>query len=244
MSWSERGTLPRHVAIIMDGNGRWAERRGLPRAAGHEAGADAVRAAVRAARTAGIECLTLYAFSAQNWARPVAEVGALMRLLARFLGEEREELMRRQIRLVVVGRAGALPGPVRAALDEVVRATAANRGMTLCLALSYGAREALVDAVRAIVDAVQAGELARDGIAEQTIAAALDTAALPPVDLVIRTSGERRLSNFFLWEVAYAELYFCSCLWPDFDARELGAALRDYARRHRRFGALAPARVA
>ena len=230
---------PRHLAIIMDGNGRWAEQRRQPRSAGHRAGADAVRTIVRAARQLRIECLTLYAFSEQNWARPVVEVNALMGLLAKFLQGEREELMAQGIRLVTIGRSAALPIVVRDALETVVRDTAHHTGMILCLALSYGGREAMVDAVRVIVDAVQAGELAACDIREATLSAALDSAPLPPVDLVIRTSGEQRLSNFLLWESAYAELVFCPCLWPDFGARELEAALAEFARRDRRFGGVA-----
>jgi undecaprenyl diphosphate synthase len=229
---------PRHVAIIMDGNGRWAEARRLMRGDGHRQGASAVRRVVRAARRRGIGFLTLYAFSMQNWGRPTAEVSGLMRLLADFLREERQELMRTGIRLVAIGRIGGLPPEVRDALTELIRATADNTAMTLCLALSYGAREALVDAVRTIVDAVQGGELAADGIAEHTVSAALDGGMLPPVDLLIRTAGEQRLSNFLLWESAYAELRFVRKRWPDFGAADLAAALRWFARRQRRFGCL------
>ncbi len=228
--------MPRHVAIIMDGNGRWAISRGLPRGAGHLAGVDSVRRTVRTARARGIECLTLYAFSAQNWARPSGEVNELMRLLGTFITDERDELQRTAIRLVTIGRTHALPEPLRGPLTALVRDTANNSGMTLCLALSYGGREAITDAVRAIVDAVQSGDLAADAIAEHTIAAALDTWQLPPVDLVIRTSGEQRLSNFLPWESAYAELVFTPRMWPDFDEAELTAALEEYERRDRRFG--------
>jgi undecaprenyl diphosphate synthase len=230
----------RHVAIIMDGNGRWAEERGLARSAGHRAGAEAVRAVVRAARRMNLPCLTLYAFSEQNWARPVVEIGALMRLLAQFLEEERAELMARGVRLVTIGRTTALPIAVRDALTAVVHDTAANREMTLCLALSYGGRESLVGAVRALVDAVQAGELAADAIEEETISIALDTSILPPVDLIVRTSGEQRLSNFLLWECAYAELLFCDKLWPDFGEDDLADAIERFGRRERRYGALPP----
>lgn len=225
----------------MDGNGRWAEGRSLARTDGHREGASAVRRVVRAARRRGIEYLTLYAFSLQNWGRPSTEVGELMRLLATFLRDEREDLMRRGIRLVTIGRIHALPDSLRVALAELVQATSSNRGMTLCLALSYGAREAIVDAVRTIVDAVQLGELASENIGEQTIDAALD-GGLPPVDLLIRTSGEQRLSNFLLWESAYAELCFVQKRWPDFMASDLGAALRWYAGRDRRFGLVASVR--
>jgi undecaprenyl diphosphate synthase len=234
---------PRHVAIIMDGNGRWAEERRLPRSAGHRAGADAVRAVVRAARRLELPCLTLYAFSEQNWARPAAEIEELMRLLAQFLVDERAELMARGIRLVTIGRTAALPTVVRDLLEDVMRETAGNGAMTLCLALSYGARESLVAAVRSIVEAVQAGELAAEAIEEQTVSIALDTTLLPPVDLVVRTSGEQRLSNFLLWESAYAELMFCKKRWPDFGAADLAAAVEKFGRRERRYGALPPRRA-
>jgi undecaprenyl diphosphate synthase len=229
---------PRHVAIIMDGNGRWAERRRMVRSDGHRQGARAVRRVVRAARRRGIEFLTLYAFSIQNWKRPPGEVDQLMRLLAEFLCAVRDELVRNDIRLVAIGRLQALPSIVRSLLEETVQVTAGNRTMTLCLALSYGGRESLVDAVRTIVDAVQCGELASESIGEQTVCSALDSGALPPVDLIIRTSGEQRLSNFLLWESAYAELHFIRKRWPDFKAADLTAALRWYARRDRRFGLL------
>jgi undecaprenyl diphosphate synthase len=237
MNGSQR--LPRHVAIIMDGNGRWAERQGLPRAAGHARGADAVRAVVRAARERGLECLTLYAFSAQNWRRPPEEIEALMQLLAHYLVEERAELLRRNIRLTAIGALHTLPPAVRALLETLQRDTAANDGMTLCLALSYGGRESLVEAMRLIVDAVQAGELPAERIDESALSAALATHELPSLDLVIRTSGEKRLSNFLLWEAAYAELYFTDQLWPDFGRADLDEALHAYAERNRRFGALA-----
>jgi undecaprenyl diphosphate synthase len=228
---------PRHVAIIMDGNGRWAERRRMPRAEGHRLGARAVRRVVRAARHRGIQVLTLYAFSIQNWSRPPAEVEGLMWLLAEFLRATRDELVSNDIRLVAIGRLSALPPLVREPLEALVRATAGNRAMTLCLALSYGGREALVDAVRTIVEAVQCGELASESIGEHTVSSALDGGdVLPPVDLVIRTSGEQRLSNFLLWESAYAELRFVRKRWPDFKAADLTSALRWYARRDRRFG--------
>jgi undecaprenyl diphosphate synthase len=242
MNGSER--LPRHVAIIMDGNGRWAERQGLPRAVGHARGADAVRAVVRAARERGLECLTLYAFSAQNWRRPPAEVEGLMQLLGRYLVEERHEILGRDIRLTAIGALHTLPPSVRELLEALQRDSADNRGMTLCLALSYGGREALVEATRVIVEAVQAGELPAERIDESTLAAALATHTLPPPDLVIRTSGEKRLSNFLLWEIAYAELYFTERLWPDFGRADLDEALRAYAQRNRRYGGLPDERAA
>jgi undecaprenyl diphosphate synthase len=230
--------LPEHVAIIMDGNGRWASARGGARADGHRQGAEAVRRVVRAAREIGIPCLTLYAFSAQNWQRPPAEVTALMRLLHRFVIDERAELDARGIRLTTIGDEARLPAFVRGPLTALAEATRANRGMTLCLALSYGGRESIVRAARQLARAAVGGRLAPEAIDEAQVARALDTRALPPLDLVIRTSGEQRLSNFMLWEAAYAELYFTDVMWPDFGREHFEAALAAYARRERRFGRL------
>jgi len=231
--------LPDHVAIIMDGNGRWAAAHGGARPDGHREGAEAVRRTVRAARELGIRHLTLYAFSAQNWERPAAEVAGLMRLLVRFVHEERAELAARGIRLTAIGDLERLPAFVRGPLSALIEATRANRGMTLCLALSYGARESLVRAAQRLAQAAVAGRLRPESISESDVARALDTRALPPPDLVIRTSGEQRLSNFLLWEAAYAELYFTDVMWPDFGREELEAALAAFARRQRRFGRLA-----
>jgi undecaprenyl diphosphate synthase len=230
--------LPRHVGIIMDGNGRWAAARGGARSDGHRQGAEAVRRTVRAAREVGIPYLTLYAFSQQNWQRPAREVADLMRLLRRFVLEERAELAARGIRLVTIGDAARLPAFVRAPLAALTDATRANRGMTLCLALSYGGRESIVRAARRLAAAVAAGRLRPDAIGESDVALALETRALPPPDLIIRTSGEQRLSNFLLWEAAYAELYFTDVMWPDFGRADLEAALAAYAARERRFGKL------
>jgi undecaprenyl diphosphate synthase len=230
--------LPQHVAIIMDGNGRWAERRGLARGAGHRAGAEAVRRVVRGARELGIPALTLYAFSAQNWQRPPAEVGELMRLLRTFLVDECAELVARGIRLTTIGDQARLPRLVRAALAVVKQRTRRNRAMTLCLALSYGAREAIIAAARALAVAAARAGLPPGAIDDASFAGALDTRDLPPLDLLIRTSGERRLSNFLLWEAAYAELHFTDVLWPDFTRADLDAALADFAARQRRFGRL------
>jgi len=230
---------PRHVAIIMDGNGRWATRRGLPRSEGHRFGAAAVRRVVRAAQQLGVEALTLYAFSAQNWARPRDEVAHLMHLLASFALEERTELLTGRIRVLTMGDLRRLPTPARLSLRALELASAKNRGMTLCLALSYGGREALTSAARALVSEAAAGRLRPEQVTEGRLGAALTTAVnppLPPLDLVIRTSGEQRLSNFMLWEAAFAELYFTPTLWPDFDRTDLEAALASYAERHRRFG--------
>jgi undecaprenyl diphosphate synthase len=229
-------SLPRHVAIIMDGNGRWAAGRGLPRSAGHERGADAVRRVVTAARELGLPALTLYAFSAQNWGRPGTEVKHLMRLLRMFILNERTELMDNGIRLRSIGDRDRLPAVVRLPLAALERATAQNREMTLCLALSYGGRESILAAARRLAEAQAAGRLGRDGITEAAFEGALATADLPPLDLVIRTSGEQRLSNFLLWEAAYAELYFTPVLWPDFGRADLEAALADFSQRQRRYG--------
>jgi undecaprenyl diphosphate synthase len=222
--------LPRHVAIIMDGNGRWAEARGLPRVAGHREGSEAVRAVTRAARRIGIEALTLYAFSSENWARPDEEVGALMELLAEFLESERAEMMENGIRLSAIGDLERLPASVQEKLAAVRAETAGNRGMTLTLALSYGGRQELVQAARRAAAAKGARLEAED------LEAALYTAGLPELDLLVRTSGERRISNFLLWQCAYAELLFTEILWPDFREAELAAAIEDYQARERRFG--------
>ncbi len=229
--------LPRHVAIIMDGNGRWAQRRGLPRHHGHRAGVQAVRRVVRHARSLGIEALTLFAFSAQNWRRPRVEVAALMGLLARFARRERRELVAQGIRVVVAGDTAPLPAHARRALDALVRATSQCGDMTLCLAINYGGREDILRAARAVARAAARGELDPEAIDAGTFARYLWTSVVPcPPDLVIRTSGEQRLSNFTLWDAAWAEFCFCDVLWPDFDEEQLEAALRDFARRQRRYG--------
>jgi undecaprenyl diphosphate synthase len=228
--------LPRHVAIIMDGNGRWAQAHGLPRVEGHREGAKAVREVVRAAREAGLRALTLYAFSAQNWQRPPEEIATLMQLLRDYVIEERPEIMENGIRLVAIGEVDRLPAFAKEPLDALVRDSADNRGMTLCLALSYGGRESIVSAVRSLSRAVVEGSLAPDQINEETFAAALQTGGLPQLDLLIRTSGEERLSNFLLWEAAYAELYFTDTYWPAFGKAELYLALESFRGRERRFG--------
>jgi undecaprenyl diphosphate synthase len=220
--------LPRHVAVIMDGNGRWAQARGLPRVAGHREGAEAVRAIVRTARRIGLPALTLYAFSMQNWARPAEEVAALMQLLAEFLVSERGEMRENAIRLNAVGELTRLPAPVRSQLEAVMAETRGNGGMILTLALSYGAREEIVAAARA---ACAAGP-----IDEASLEANLWTRGLPELDLLVRTSGERRISNFLLWQAAYAELYFTDLLFPDFRDEAFLEALADYQGRERRFG--------
>ncbi|MFO0973488.1 MAG: polyprenyl diphosphate synthase [Phycisphaerae bacterium] len=228
--------LPRHVAIIMDGNGRWAQRRGWPRVRGHEAGAANVREIVRFCARLGIECLTLYSFSSENWRRPADEVGFLMDLYVRYLIRERDEILSNDIRLVQIGRRAGLPEPVLRELDRTVELSARNPGMTLCLAINYGARAELVDACQKLARRAAAGELAADEIDEQAISDALDTRGLPDPDLLIRTAGEMRISNFLLWQISYAELHVAAECWPDFSVDCLAAALRDFAGRRRRFG--------
>jgi undecaprenyl diphosphate synthase len=228
--------LPRHIGIIMDGNGRWAQLRDQPRIEGHRVGAESVRDITRAARELGVEALTLYAFSVQNWARPGDEVAALMDLLRDYLRDERPEIMDNQIRLHAIGDLDMLPPSVRAPLDALRADSAGHRGMTLTLALSYGGRESLAAAARALAAAVARGELTADAIDVDRFAAALPTRGLPPVDLLIRTSGEQRISNFLLWESAYAELMFVDVMWPDFRRRHLYECLDAYGRRERRFG--------
>jgi len=228
--------VPRHVAVIMDGNGRWATEQGLPRVKGHEAGADTVRAIVRACGERGIEALTLYSFSTENWGRPGDEVEALMALLARFLMDERDELMLNKVRLRGIGELERLPKTVRMLLDQATRITADNDGLLLTLALSYGSRAEITDAVRRIAGEVARGELSPEDIDESCITKRLYTAGVPDPDLLVRTSGEMRLSNFLLWQLAYSELYVTEVFWPDFREPHLDEALAVYARRQRRFG--------
>jgi undecaprenyl diphosphate synthase len=228
--------LPRHVAIIMDGNGRWAKKRGLPRVKGHEAGAENVREIVTHSARLGLHCLTLYSFSTENWNRPLDEISHLMNLYVRYLIKERQEIMDNDIRLVQIGRRSGLPEEVLRELDETASVSKGNRGMTLCLALNYSSRVELTDAVQTIARRVASGELSADQIDEVTISGALYTAGLPDPDLLIRTAGEMRVSNFLLWQISYAELYVTETLWPDFHRPDLNAAITAYARRERRFG--------
>ena len=228
--------VPRHVAVIMDGNGRWATERGLPRTRGHEEGAESVRAIVRACGELGIDALTLYSFSTENWARPEDEVEALMALLAAYLLNERGELMQNRVRLRGIGQLDRLPEQVRSLLTEAERLTADNDGLLLTLALSYGSRAEIVDAVRKIADEVQAGQLSPEELDEAAITNRLYTAGTPDPDLLVRTSGEMRLSNFLLWQLAYTELYVTDVYWPDFRRPELEAAISSFGRRKRRFG--------
>jgi undecaprenyl diphosphate synthase len=228
--------LPRHLGIIMDGNGRWAQRQGRDRLDGHRVGADSVRDITRASRELGIEALTLYAFSSQNWQRPLEEVTGLMELLRDYLLGERAEILDNSIRLEAIGDVEKLPPRVKEPLDELRAASAANRGMTLTLALSYGGRESIARAVRAAVRDAAAGKLSPDDVDVDRFSAYLPTHQLPPLDLLIRTSGEQRISNFMLWELAYAELMFCDVLWPEFRRAHLYDCLDRYAGRERRFG--------
>ncbi len=228
--------MPRHVAIIMDGNGRWAKRRFLPRVAGHRAGAEAVRVTVKAAADMGLRALTLYAFSSENWRRSAEEVTALMGLLRLYLRKEVAELNRNGIRLRTIGDISALEGDLIGLVRDGVELTKNNRRLDFVLALNYGAQDEMLRAVRGIAAQVQAGTLDPGAIDQATIEARLDTHDLPPLDLLIRTSGERRLSNFLLWQAAYAELLFVATLWPDFDGNALAAAIADFGTRERRFG--------
>jgi undecaprenyl diphosphate synthase len=230
--------LPRHVAIIMDGNGRWAAKRKLPRIAGHKAGADAVRRVARAARDMGIGCLTLYAFSSENWKRPEQEIADLTALLKHFIANDLDEFHANNVRLRVIGDYHAFEDSAVKMVDEALARTAGNDGSTLVIALNYGSQNELVRAAQAVARRVAAGELEADDISGDVLAAELDTAELPPLDLLIRTSGEQRLSNFLLWQAAYAELYFTDMLWPDFDTDALALACTTFAGRQRRYGGL------
>lgn len=231
--------LPRHVAVIMDGNGRWARNRFLPRVAGHRAGAESVRSITEACARLGVEALTLYAFSVENWKRPAAEVGTLWDLLRRYLRQELAELKKHNIRLGAVGRIDQLPDDVQAELDYAILETAACSGMRLNLALNYGGRSEIVDAVNSLLErARNTGDF--EPVDEQTISDALYTRGLPDPDLLIRTSGELRVSNFLLWQIAYTEIFVTEKYWPDFRAADLLEAFIDYQKRERRFGGLSP----
>ena len=237
----DAGRIPAHIAVIMDGNGRWANRRRLPRVAGHKAGVEPVRTTVETCARLGVQSLTLYAFSKENWKRPAAEVETLWRLLHYAIGREVPRLMDNNIQLRAIGRIDALPDRVRKELGEAVEATRGNTGMVLNLAINYGARSEIVDAVnRAIAEARSSGSIANLTIDEDTIDRHLDTAGQPDPDLLIRTSGEMRISNFLLWQIAYAELYVTDICWPDFDRCALLQAIAAYQQRDRRFGGLRP----
>jgi len=228
--------LPKHVAIIMDGNGRWAKKRRMNRVRGHQKGAEAVRKIVRASREIGIRWLTLYAFSEENWRRPKVEISALMNLLKRFLKSELKEMQENGIRLQCIGRTEKLPEETRKILFETIEKTNSNRGMVLTLALSYGGRQEILDSVREIATKIERDGMTADKITEQLISDSLYTAGMPDPDLLIRTSGEYRISNFLLWQIAYTEIYVTSTLWPDFSKDEYLAAIQDFQKRERRFG--------
>jgi undecaprenyl diphosphate synthase len=230
--------LPRHIAMIMDGNGRWARERGLERIEGHVRGAETVRRVVEECCRLGLGQLTLYSFSSENWKRPQREVDFLMALLKQYLVDERPEIMQQNIRFRVIGRRRDLSPEVVAEIEETERLSAGNTGLTLALAVNYGSRAEIVDAVRAIAERVKRGELDPAGIDETTVSDSLYTAGMPDPDLLIRTAGEMRVSNYLLWQISYAELWVTPVCWPDFTTEVFHAALRDYAARERRFGGL------
>jgi undecaprenyl diphosphate synthase len=228
--------LPRHVAIVMDGNGRWAAARGQPRAAGHKAGIEPVRMAIKECARLGIEALTVFAFSSENWRRPPEEISSLMGLFVEALDREVGQLHENRVRVRFVGNRRQLAVRLQAQIAEAEALTAANTGLKLQVAVSYGGRWDLVEACRALARECALGSIRTEDITEERLGAALQLAGLPEPDLFIRTGGERRISNFLLWDLAYTELYFCDCLWPDFDAGEFAAALEFFAARERRFG--------
>jgi undecaprenyl diphosphate synthase len=230
--------LPRHIAVIMDGNGRWAQERGKQRIHGHLEGVKSVRRTIEECCRLGLEQLTLYCFSTENWKRPAEEINFLMTLLKEYLIKERTEIMEQNIRFTVIGRREGLPDFVQAEMDENIRVSSANTGMTLCLAINYSGRTEIVDAVRTLAAAVRAGTLQAEAIDEQAIDDALYTKGMPEPDLLIRTAGEMRISNFLLWQISYAELWVTEKCWPDFDEGALHQALHDFGRRERRFGGL------
>src|SRR3954454_14468170 len=236
LSPEAKAGLPRHVAVIMDGNGRWARQRHLPRIEGHRAGADSARVVIRAAGELGIKYLTLYAFSVENWNRPKEEVDALMKYLVHYLKTETSELNKNNVRLEVIGQVYRLPENVQEHLQKTRATLSKNNGLTLIMALSYGGRTEIVDAVRSIAKKVKSGELDPPDITEQVFSQHLYTRNLPDPDLLIRTSGEMRVSNFLLWQISYTELVVTSTLWPDFRKPQLIAALEEYTTRRRRFG--------
>jgi undecaprenyl diphosphate synthase len=228
--------LPRHIAVIMDGNGRWAKRRGLTRVAGHREGAKAVREVVEASRELGIQVLTLYAFSTENWNRPPREINTLMRLLAKFLRQELASLIKNNIALRAIGNLERLPEEVKREIRKVMELTRNHTGMILNLALSYGGREEILRAVKKLAEGARDGRWKAEEINATLLESHLDTGGLPDPDLLIRTSGEHRISNFLLWQMAYTELYFCDILWPDFRKKDLLQAILNYQERERRFG--------
>jgi undecaprenyl diphosphate synthase len=232
--------LPQHIAIIMDGNGRWARAQGKERIEGHARGAKSVDVITEECCRLGIGQLTLYCLSSENWKRPKPEIDFLMALLKQYLLAERQKILDQNIRFTVIGRREGLPAEVLAEIDENTRLTKANTGLTLCLAINYGSRAEIVDALRAIAEQVRRGQLLPDDITEELVSQHLYTAGQPDPDLLIRTAGEMRVSNYLLWQISYAELWVTSKFWPEFDASLLHEALRDFARRERRFGGLKP----
>jgi undecaprenyl diphosphate synthase len=230
--------IPRHIAIIMDGNGRWAKERGLPRLEGHRAGAESVREVMEACIERGVKFLTLYAFSSENWSRPMTEVSALMSLLDRFLDEKAKDLDRQNVRLLAIGQLDRLPVKTRALIERIQARTAHHTAMTLVLALSYGGREEIVSAARSLAADAVAGKISPTAIDAELFASRLQTVGIPDPDLLIRTSGEMRISNFLLWQISYAEIIIVKKFWPDFRQGDLFEAVQEYQRRHRRFGAL------
>lgn len=230
--------LPWHVAVIMDGNGRWALERGLPRHEGHRRGVKSVRATIEECCRLGIGQLTLYCLSSENWKRPQSELDFLMALLHQYLIDERAEIMEQNIRFTIIGRRTGLPPEVQREMDETIRLSRSNTGLVLCLAINYGSRQEIADAARTLAEQVKRGELEPDAIDEDVFAAALYTAGMPDPDLLIRTAGEMRVSNYLLWQISYAELWVTPLCWPDFTEATLQEALRDYAGRTRRFGGL------
>ncbi len=230
--------IPRHIAIIMDGNGRWAAARDLPRREGHRAGAASVENCLETCGEIGVEYLTLYAFSSENWKRPEAEVTALMGLLAHFLKEKTPTLMKNNIRLQVIGQVDRLPSSNRRALEKTIKTTAENDGLTLVVALSYGSREEILGATRKLMQSAVDGEIKPEDLTAEIFSNSLDTAGMPDPDLLIRTSGEYRVSNFLLWQISYAEIYITKDYWPDFGREQLLEAVADYQCRQRRFGGI------
>ena len=234
----ENNNLPRHVAVIMDGNGRWAKKRGFVRTVGHTAGVKSLKQIVRTANDMGIEALTVYAFSTENWKRPALEVSFLMKLFAEYLAKELQEMHEENVRLAFIGRLSELAPPLQKQMADATELTKSNTGLKFTIAANYGGKDEIVRAVQKIIVDVQDGKISAEKIDENIIDAALDTAALPPVDLVIRPGGDLRLSNFLLWQAAYAEFWFTETTWPDFTPELFQEALADYAKRKRRFGGL------
>ncbi len=236
----DRTKIPRHVAIIMDGNGRWAQEHGWPRIEGHRRGVTSVRCIVEEASRLGMEQLTLFCFSSENWKRPPKELTLLMHLLKQYLVEERREIQRQGLRFKVIGRTAELEPMIQAEMQKTIEASAGNDGMTLCLAINYGARMEITDAVQRIAESVRSGILRPDDISEQTVASHLMTAGMRDPDLLIRTASEYRISNFLLWQISYSEIWVSDKYWPEFREADLHEAIRDFARRDRRYGGLSP----